>query len=130
MNKQKEAYPTWLFFYILLPLAPVFVKAVIVFFGDRQSVILNILDSSELLYYSFIICVITLYDLCIKEGKTPLELLFALFAFLISVINTALLVMVYLSMHSPLRIQLYSFFIAILVAVFSSLNKWREVVRS
>lgn len=123
MVDTKESYSTWLFFNILLPLTPVLVKMTILIFGNEERPIPNVLDSTELLYYSFVICIITIYDVAIKDKKSLLESWMLLTITVAPVINVVILVMIYLNIHSAPLTKIYSISTAVLIPILASRNK-------
>lgn len=66
---RKGSFSQWLTYNIIIPLSPVFIKLVISVFGDTTKIVVNVLDSTELLYYNFVICVIFMYNITQKQEK-------------------------------------------------------------
>lgn len=124
-RKGKEAFQIWLFFNILLPLAPNLFKVIVLFFSNTKGII--VFESSDLLYYTFFICIMMAYSIILKESKLPLELPISFVAFFVVLINTVLIGMIYAGIQYGQRIHAYSIAISVLVVVVACLNKYREV---
>lgn len=124
---KKKKYIGWLFFNIFLPLLPVLVKLCIVIFGNGINLKIELLDSSELLYYNFVICVLYLYGVIRKRFLRVIESLIAMFAFFIIVIDLVLLVIVYLRLQSSYALKIVSVILSILVPIVASYHEYQEV---
>lgn len=121
MKKQKLFL--WTAFNLILPLAPVVIKILITVFGDSQKISVTILESMELLYYNFIICVIGLYELIRKDNKTGIEYWIELGAAFIILTDIVLLMLIYGGQESTDRIRVASSIISLLVPIASFLKK-------
>lgn len=124
MRQQK--FIIWLAFNILLPLIPVFIKLAITFFADSQKVVVTILDSAELLYFNFILCVTFLYDMSTKDNMVRIEYIMAFGAACIMVLDMILLMLLYGGQGALERIQCASVVISLLVPLIVIANKKRE----
>ena len=127
---KKNNFILWFAFNILLPLTPVFIKLSITIFGNSQKIIVTVLDSSELLYFNFIICVIFLYEMIRKENKSGLDYWMELGAFLIIILDIVLLMLIYGNQDATNRIKICSLIISILVPIVVSVRKYKEYYRS
>ena len=123
--KQKK-FIIWLALNILLPLIPVFIKLAITFFADSNKIVVTILDSVELIYFNFILCVIFLYDMAIKDNMVRIEYIMTLGAAIIIVIDMILLMLIYGGQGELERIRYASVIISFLVPCVVIANKWRE----
>ena len=123
---KKQSFILWLSFNILLPLTPVFVKFLILLFGDNEKIIVTVLESTELLYYSFVICVITIYEIACKKQKSIIECWMVPGASLIILLDIVLLMLIYGKLEAPNIIRVTSIIIWILVPVIAIIHKLRE----
>lgn len=128
MKKQKLFL--WSTFNLILPLAPVAIKILITVFGDSQKISVTILESVELLYYNFFICVICLYELIKKDKKTGIEYWMVIGAAFIILADIVLLVLVYGRQESTERIRIASLVISILVPIVSFVKKRYDFVHA
>ena len=103
------------------------VKLCIVIFGNGINLKIELLDSSELLYYNFVICVLYLYEAIRKQFLRVIESLIAMFAFFIIVIDLVLLVIVYLRLQSSYALKIVSVILSILVPIVASYHEYQEV---
>jgi len=126
---KKNSFGTWFFFNIVLPLAPVFIKLVIEIFGDAERIVIHVLESSELLYFNFVICVLFLYHLLKKRQKNRIEYWMEIGAFLIIILDIILLVLIYVGQQASKRIMIAAIIISVLVPVIVSTHRYREEVR-
>ncbi len=120
---KKQNLFLWSTFNLILPLAPVVIKILITVFGDSQKISVTILESVELLYYNFFICVIGLYGLIKKDKKTGIEYWIELGAAFIILTDIVLLMLVYGRQESTDRIRMASLIISILVPIVSFVKK-------
>lgn len=120
---KKQNLFLWTAFNLILPLAPVAIKILITVFGDSQKISVTILESVELLYYNFIICVIGLYELIKKNNKTGIEYWIEFGAAFIILTDIVLLMLIYGRQESTDRIRVASLIISILVPIASFVKK-------
>ena len=125
---KKQNLFLWTAFNLILPLAPVALNILITIFGDSQKISVTILDSVELLYYNFIICVIGLYELIKKNDKTGIEYWIELGAAFIILTDIVLLMLIYGGQESTNRIRVASLVISILVPIASFVKKRYDIV--
>ena len=123
----KIKFPIWVGFNLILPLTPVIIKVLIAFFGDSTKISVTILESVELLYYNFIICVIGLYGLIGKENKTGIEYWIEFGTSLIILTDVVLLMLIYGRQESTERIRTTSVIISALVPVAAFFKKRYDV---
>lgn len=117
----------WFTFNIMLPLTPVLIKLFITLFGEEDSVFVSIIDSTELLYFNLVICVILLYELIRQEAKSGLEYWIEFGAALIIIFDIVLLTLTYVKLGATERIRVASLIVSILVPIVASVRKYKEL---
>lgn len=101
-KRTKQNYITWICVNLLLPLLPIMIRGLIIFFGDNTKVHLFLLDSSELFYYCLFICVISLNE--ISQDQRPFTGFLWFYRSLdvmVIIIDVVLIVMMYLGAFRP-----------------------------
>lgn len=126
--KKKESFFAWAFFTLFLPLLPVLLKVLLSIFGKQGDKQINILDSTELLYYSFIVSVVILYSFFGKEIKAVVEGLICFAAFNVAWTSIAMLIMVYVDYQRGQWIHWASIGVTVLMIITACANKHREDV--
>ena len=121
--KQNNSFIVWFSFNILLPLTPIFIKLSITIFGDEQKILVDVLDSTELLYYNFFLCVILLYQIVCKDHKSILEYWMILGSWIIIILDIVLLMLTYGHQDAPARIKTASIIISTLVPIIAAVYR-------
>lgn len=122
---QKDGFYRWLTYNIILPLSPVFIKIVITLFGDPRKIVVNVLDSTELLYYNFVICVIFRYNIMQKPKKTRVEYWMEAGATVVTILDIILLMLVYSRQQASEKVHTASIVISLLVPIVVTVHKRR-----
>lgn len=119
----KGSFSQWLTYNIIIPLSPVFIKLVISIFGDTTKIVVNVLDSTELLYYNFVICVIFMYNITQKQKKTRVEYWMEIGAVVVIILDIILLMLVYGKQQSSGKVHVASIIISVLVPIVVTVHK-------
>lgn len=120
---RKGSFSQWLTYNIIIPLSPVFIKLVISVFGDTTKIVVNVLDSTELLYYNFVICVIFMYNITQKQEKTRAEYWMEIGAVVVIILDIILLMLVYGKQQSSGKVHVASIIISVLVPIVVAVHK-------
>lgn len=113
----------WIFLNIFLPMAPIFIRLLIVVFSNSAP---QILVSSELLFFNMIICVIVLNLLHNKNSR--IEYILEKFLGLIIVLDVVLLVIIYSNNEHGGSIHSTTIILAILVIILAFFYKRKLIV--
>lgn len=127
---KKQNLLLWAAFNLILPLTPVVIKVLIAFFGESTKISVTILESIELLYYNFVICVIGLYGLIRKENKSGIEYWIECGSAFIILMDVVLLMLIYGRQESTERIQIASVIISSLVPIVAFFKKRFDINHS
>ena len=119
-------YSLWLFFNIIAPLMPVILKLFISIAGNEGSFSIDILDSSELIYYNFVICTVYMFDTMERNEKELIDVLFGFGAFFIVILDIAMLIMIYSKTERDIVVSILAVIMSILTPIVAAIRKYRE----
>lgn len=109
-------YTIWFLCNILIPLAPFFFKWIVTKVSTNQDIQqLNVLEPSDLLYYSFILCWIFICDIILKNKKPVIGLIICTIIALLSLWNVISIIISYSEGITSEFTRIYSYSVTIFV---------------
>lgn len=101
-KRTKQDYVTWIFINLMLPLLPIMIRGLIIFFGDRTKFSIILLDSAELFYYCLFICVISLNEISQDQRLfTGILWFYRTLDVIVIIIDVVMIMMMYLGAFRP-----------------------------
>lgn len=119
MKKAKNVrkYLNWLIINIIIPLLPVLLKILICIFADHEKIIITILDSSELLYYNFFICIMFL-NLSFSKDEVPIyETILRLIICMVLIVDLGVIMLIYTNLESTYICKIASVLLSIIIPI-------------
>ena len=124
-NKPIYEYIIWVICNIFIPMAPFLFKWLVTLGSSNADVkSLTILEPSELLYYSFILCWIFICDIILKNKKPILGLILSVFAAIISLGNVIAIVITYSERMTSYFTRVYSYIVTGIIILTACIYKF------
>ncbi len=124
-SKRTEDIVSWILFTLFLPLLPILMRVIVFVFGKGTEPI-NILDSAELLYYSFIVCIDIISGFISKKNKLVADCIIFFAAVMVAMSCIGMLFMVYINYQRGKWILWASIIVTVLMIIAACVSKWRE----